>query len=125
MNRRFFPTILLLTLLTALSSCATVPSASPVDGTWDFAMNSPFGAVNATVLMTADGDALTGSFDLGNGRSWQIEGGLINGNEISFSIDRDGSPMIYEMSATIEGDNVNGTASAMGAEVPWSMTRRS
>jgi hypothetical protein len=75
--------------------------------------------------MATDGDTLTGSFDLGNGRTWAIEDGVANGNEISFRIDRDGSPMVYEMSATVEGDSVSGTASAMGTEVPWSMTRGS
>ena len=88
-------------------------------------MSSPFGALNATVIMTTDGNTLTGSVDLGGGRIWPIEDGVANGNEISFRIDRDGSPMVYNMSATVDGDSVSGSASAMGTEVPWSMTRRS
>lgn len=51
MNRSFTPAILLLTLLVALSSCATAPTASPVDGDWDFTMSSPFGSVTPTVTM--------------------------------------------------------------------------
>ena len=124
MIRNFFPAILL-TLLATLASCATSPAASPADGTWDFAMVSPMGSVSAKVIMTTNGDTLAGSFDLGNGRTWAIEDGVANGNVISFSIDRDGSPMIYEMSATIEGDDMTGVASAMGMEVPWTMTRGS
>jgi|TARA_B110000305_G_scaffold83129_1_gene93553 hypothetical protein len=95
-----------------------------VDGSWDFTMSSPFGALTATVIMAADGETLTGSFDLGDGRIWPIEGGVADGDEISFRLDRDGSPMVYAMSATVEGDSVNGSASAMGTEVPWEMTRR-
>lgn len=125
MNKRFYPAILMLTLLTALSSCAAAPSSSPADGVWDFSMSGPFGAVTATVTMATDGEALTGSFDLGGGRSWSIDDGVANGNEISFSIDRDGSPLIYNMSATIEGDSAAGTAGAMGTEVSWTMTRGS
>lgn len=125
MNRNFYPALLVLTLLTVLSSCATSPSSSPADGTWDFSMSSPFGALNATVIMTTGGNTLTGSVDLGGGRIWPIEDGVANGNEISFRIDRDGSPMVYNMSATVDGDSVSGSASAMGTEVPWSMTRRS
>lgn len=124
MIKKFLPAILL-TLLATLVSCAAGPAASPVNGTWNFAMNSPMGSVSATVMMATDGDTLTGSFDLGNGRTWAIEDGVVNGNEISFSIDRDGSPLVYEMSATVEGDSMAGIARAMGAEVPWTMTRGS
>jgi hypothetical protein len=125
MNKKSYPAILILTLFAALSSCATGPSASPLDGTWDFTMSGPFGAVTATVTMATDGEALTGFFDLGGGRSWPIEDGVANGSDISFSIDRDGSPLVYNMSATIEGDSAAGTASAMGTEAPWTMTRGS
>ena len=124
MKRKLIPA-LLLTLLTTLASCAAGPAASPVDGTWDFTMSSPFGAVNATVMMTTDGNTLTGTFDLGGGRTWAIEEGVANGNEVSFKIDRDGSPMVYEMSAIVDGDSATGVAGAMGTEVPWTMTRGS
>ena len=124
MNRNFYPPLLVLTLLTVLSSCAANPSSSPVDGSWDFTMSSPFGTLNATVIMAAESGTLIGSFDLGDGRIWPIEGGVADGDEISFRLDRDGSPMVYAMSATVEGDSVNGSASAMGTEVPWEMTRR-
>ena len=124
MNRNFFPTLLVLALFTVLSSCAAEPSSSPADGSWNFTMSSPFGALNATVIMAAENGTLIGSFDLGDGRIWPIEGGVADGDEISFRLDRDGSPMVYAMSATVEGDSVNGSASAMGTEVPWEMTRR-
>ena len=123
MNRNFYPPLLVLTLLTVLSSCAANPSSSPVDGSWDFTMSSPFGALTATVIMTAQGDTLTGSFDLGDGRTWPIDEDLAEGNEISLRLDRDGSPMAYGMLATIEGDSISGNA--MGTEAPWTMTRRS
>lgn len=125
MNRNFYPALFLLVLLAALSSCAATPTSSPIDGTWSFNMNSPFGALNATVTLAADGDALTGSFDLGNGRIWPIEDGVSSGNEISFRLDRDSSPMVYDMSASIDGDSIAGIARAMGTEVPWAMTRDS
>jgi hypothetical protein len=124
MNTKLFPA-LLLTVIATLASCAAGPTGSPADGTWNFAMSSPMGSVNATVMIVTSENSLSGSFDLGNGRTWAIEDGMINGNEISFKIDRDGSPMIYEMSATIIGNDATGTASAMGAEVPWTMTRQS
>lgn len=123
MPKQALSTLCVLVLTTSLIACAAGSAASGVDGTWDFTMSSPFGAVNATVTMMADGNNLSGSFDMGNGRIWPIEDGVVDGNAVSFRIDRDGSPMVYDMSATIEGDTANGTAEAMGTQVPWSMTR--
>ncbi|HAT58469.1 MAG TPA: hypothetical protein DCS79_06660 [Gammaproteobacteria bacterium] len=117
---------LLFSLLT-LSSCATVTSStasSTADGIWDFTMSSPFGAVNAVVTLDTSGDTLSGTFDLGNGRLWAIEEGVASTSEVTFRIDRDGSPMVYDMSGTVNGRTIVGVARAMGAEAPWSMTRR-
>lgn len=124
MFSKFMPAFFTFTLLGALASCASAPPSSPADGIWDFTMSSPFGAVNATATMTTDGDVLNGSFDLGNGRMLAIENGVITDSQISFSIQRDGSDMVYEMSATIEGNTATGIAKAMGAVVPWTMTRQ-
>jgi hypothetical protein len=117
---------LLFSLLT-LSSCATVTSStasSTADGIWDFTMSSPFGAVNAVVTLDTSGDTLSGTFDLGNGRLWAIEEGVASTSEVTFRIDRDRSPMVYDMSGTVNGRTIVGVARAMGAEAPWSMTRR-
>jgi hypothetical protein len=97
---------------------------SAVDGVWNFAMNSPMGSVSAVVTMKAEGEKLTGEFDLGNGRKWTIDNGVVSGNDVSFSITRDGSSFTYEMKATIVGDSAEGVAMAMGSEAPWSMTRQ-
>ncbi|GAB5500534.1 MAG: hypothetical protein PsegKO_28450 [Pseudohongiellaceae bacterium] len=110
------------TLISILQACAASADTS-VDGNWDFSMSSPFGTVTADVVLITANGTLTGSFDLGNGRIWPIENGTVTDNKISFAIDRDGSPMVYQMSATIDGDAASGVASAMGTEVPWSMTR--
>ena len=127
-RHRFQPLFLsLLFSLSTLSACATSTSstASPTaDGIWDFTMSSPFGAVNAVVTLNTSGDALIGTFDLGNGRLWAIEEGMASTNEITFRIDRDNSPMVYDMSGTVNGATIVGIARAMGAEAPWSMTRR-
>lgn len=110
-----------------LSACSIgTPSPAPptVDGTWDFTMSSPFGAVNAVVTLNTLGDFLSGTFDLGNGRSWPIEDGVVSSNEIAFKVDRDGSPMVYDMSGTVSDATITGIARAMGTEAPWSMTRK-
>ena len=111
----------------ALSACSIgTPSLAPpaADGTWDFTMSSPFGAINAVVTLNTLGDFLSGTFDLGNGRVWPIEDGVVSSNEIAFKVDRDGSPMVYDMSGTVNDPTITGIARAMGTEATWSMTRK-
>lgn len=96
---------------------------SLADGVWNFSMSSQMGSVNAKVMMKSDDTTLTGEFDLGGGRTWAIEDGTIEGDAISFNINRDGASFTYTMNARVEGDSIEGTASAMGSTVEWSMVR--
>ena len=121
--RQFISYSLFILSIIVLAACSSNQDRPEIDGKWDFSMTSPFGVVTASVTTIGRGEKLSGSFDLGNGRVWQIENGTVAEESISFSIDRDGSPMVYEMSAVIEGDVATGVARAMGAEAPWSMTR--
>jgi hypothetical protein len=113
----------LFTLLGLMMVTSQLWAQSPIDGTWDFAMTSPMGSVNAKVLLVTDGTSLIGEFDLGAGRKWPIEEGLVNGNTISFKVTRDGAAMTYVMNATIDGDAAKGVATAMGSTAEWTMTR--
>ena len=111
--------------LTALLVALTVVAAaaqSNVDGKWAFEMNSPMGSVTSQVELKAEGSKLTGQFDMGGGRTWPVENGTIEGNSISFTINRDGK-MTYEMKGKLEGDKIVGAAGAMGTSVEWAMTR--
>lgn len=111
-------------LLVLLASCAS-SNEPTIDGLWDFSMSSPFGSVEAEVTMIATGSSLSGQFDLGDGRTLAIEEGTVDASTISFTITRDGAAMTYGMSGTLAGDTIQGMASALGAEVPWTMTRGS
>lgn len=114
-------------LLVALCMSAVVAAASPVDGTWAFTMDSPMGSVAAAVTLKAEGETLTGEFDLGAGRTWKVEQGSVKGDEIRFVINRDrpsGGSMSYEMKGTLKGDTISGEASAMGTTVPWTIARQ-
>ena len=109
--------------LALLATAATSLAESPADGQWNFYMTSQMGTVDAVVTMLTGDGTLTGEFDLGNGRTWAIEDGTIEGNRIKFNINRDGAAMTYVMAGTIEGNKVNGTASAWGSTVTWGMSR--
>ena len=120
-------TRLLLALTLAIGLTGSTRAAAPLDGQWDFAMSSPMGTVEAVVTLKADGTTLTGEFDLGGGRVWSVDDGAIDGDRITFQIDRDrpsGGAMTYGMSGTLKGDTITGSASAMGTTVDWTMTRK-
>jgi hypothetical protein len=120
-------TRLLLALTLAIGLTGSTRAAAPLDGQWDFAMSSPMGTVEAVVTLKADGTTLTGEFDLGGGRVWSIDDGAIDGDRITFQIDRDrpsGGAMTYGMSGTLKGDTITGSASAMGTTVDWTMMRK-
>lgn len=111
--------------LTALLVAVTLVAAaaqSGIDGKWVFEMNSQMGSVTSQVELKAEGSTLTGQFDMGGGRTWPVENGTIEGNQISFTINRDGR-MTYEMKGKLEGDKIVGAAGAMGTTVDWVMTR--
>jgi len=112
-------------LLTAFLVAAMVMATgaqSGLDGKWTFEMNSPMGSVTAQVELKAEGSQLTGRFDLGGGRTWPVENGVIEGDSISFTLNRDGR-MTYEMKGKLDGDAIKGQAGAMGTTVDWAMAR--
>lgn len=115
-------------LLTAAAMVAVMAAGisaraqAGIDGKWAFEMNSPMGSVTSQVELKAEGKTLTGQFDMGGGRIWTIDGGVIDGDTITFTINRDGK-MTYEMKGKLEGDKIVGAAAAMGTTVEWVMAR--
>ena len=112
----------LLTAFLIASAVAVTAAQSGLDGKWAFEMNSPMGSVTAKVDLKAEGSKLTGQFDMGGGRIWPVENGAIEGDSISFTINRDGR-MTYEMKGKLVGDKIAGVAGAMGTSVEWGMAR--
>lgn len=119
-----------LAIAAVLSVAATVLSAqATVDGNWNFTMDSQMGQVTAKVTLKAEGNKLTGTFDLG-GRTLTVEDGTIEGNALKFMLRRDrptGGVMVYDMAGKLDGDAIAGTARAsmdgQEYELPWSMSR--
>ncbi|MDO8907550.1 MAG: hypothetical protein Q7W55_03505 [Pseudohongiella sp.] len=110
-----------ITILFTLPS--TLSAQDSADGLWDFVMSGPAGEVTAVVDLVVDGSTVIGQFDLGDGRVWPISNGTVNGDTISFDLVRGDSGVTYQMSATIQGDQASGKATAMGTTAEWTMTR--
>lgn len=103
-------------------SSANAGAQAVVDGPWTFTLTSPMGTVSAKVELKADGETLSGTFDV-NGVSWPIEKGRVTGDTITFVLNRPGASMSYDMQGKVSGDTVTGSAAAMGTTVDWTMAR--
>ena len=101
----------------------TLSAQDSADGLWNFVMSGPAGDVTAEVDLFVDGANVIGQFELADGRVWPISNGTVNGNTISFELARGDSGVTYQMSATIQGDQATGTATAMDTTRQWTMTR--
>jgi hypothetical protein len=108
--------------LAVVAAVAVAVAQSPADGAWAFTLNSPMGTVTAKVDMKAEGETLTGTFEV-NGATWPMEQGTIKGDTITFVLNRPGASMSYDMLGKVAGDAITGQAAAMGTTVDWSMAR--
>ena len=78
-----------------------------IDGNWEVSISTPMGEQKATVSLAADGGKLTGKIDSAMG-SQEFEG-TVDGNTVAFDFDiTSPMPMTLKVSATVEGDNING-----------------
>ena len=80
-----------------------------VDGTWKLTVNTPMGAQESTLVISASGATLTGTQSAGSSAGQPIEEGTVSGNSISWksSISRP-MPMTLEFSGTVDGDSISG-----------------
>jgi hypothetical protein len=80
-----------------------------VDGTWKLVVNTPMGAQESTLVISAQGSTLTGTQSAGSGEGRPIDEGTVDGNDISWkaSISKP-MPMTLEFSGTVDGDKLTG-----------------
>jgi hypothetical protein len=91
--------------LTVLVGCAT--SVPPAVGVWTVEMNTPLGALPATLTVNADGTGLMVADGLGEA---PISGITFDGNSMNFEaeVDAQGQTLLLEFNGTVEGDTVAG-----------------
>ena len=90
--------------LAALVGCASAPA--PAVGVWSVEMNTPLGALPATLTVNADGTGMMMADGLGE---TAIEGITFEGNMFMFEaeVDAQGQTLVLDFSGTVEGDAVS------------------
>lgn len=83
-----------------------------LSGEWTFTLPGPDGQpISSAMILQQEGDKLTGKFARGEDRWLQIEGGKVNGDEVSWTVKRDregGGTMTYRMSGKFTGAKLEG-----------------
>jgi hypothetical protein len=83
-----------------------------VDGKWEITINSPMGAVKATLDLKADGTTLTGTQQAQQG-SGPLENGKVDGNALSWSAKISSPmPMTLDFAGAVDGDKLSGSVKA-------------
>ena len=87
-------------------------------------MNSPQGAITATLNLRQEGNVVTGDVTSPFGSAAVTEGNL-NGNELTFgySLNVQGQQMDVAIRSTIDGNSMRGTMSVMGQQIEFTGTR--
>jgi len=96
---------LLIMAFAVLAGCAA--STPPAVGVWAVEMNTPLGAMPATLTINEDG---TGSMSADGMGSSPISGITFEGNMVAFDaeIDAQGQSIVLEFSGNVEGDSLTG-----------------
>ena len=88
-----------------LAGCAA--SAPPAVGVWTVEINSPLGALPATLTINADGSGSMSADGLGDA---PLSGITFDGNGLAFEaeIDAQGQTLVLDFTGMVDGDNVEG-----------------
>ena len=83
-----------------------------VDGKWEIVINSPLGAQKASLDISTNGTALTGTQQAAQG-SGPLENGKVDGNNVSWSAKISSPmPLTLDFTGTVDGDKLSGSVKA-------------
>lgn len=96
--------LMVLALATLVGCAASTP---PAVGVWSIEMNTPLGAMPATLTMNEDG---SGSMEAQGMGGAPLSGIMYDGNAVAFeaAVDAQGQSLVLEFSGTVEGDDLTG-----------------
>ena len=97
----------------------TAAQAAKVTGSWDLNMQGRNGPVTNTLVLTQDGNKLTGSMKTQRGDSPVT--GTMDGNKITFSVTRTtpNGDVTQTYTGTVAADGISGTVKMGQNDVPW------
>ena len=99
----------LLASLIVLIGCATAFSQETgVKGRWDPSIETPQGAMPLTIIMTVEGEKITGT--LSSQRGDLAITGTVSGNTLTFSgtFEANGQQIILKFTGKLDGDSMTG-----------------
>jgi hypothetical protein len=120
--KRIFKSFIVVAATVILAACASTPS-NPLAGTWDLSINTPVGAMGATLNISEDMMGTMSSAELGSTDMENIE---VIGNAVSFVVvvDAQGQTLALNFSGTIEGDVMEGNFDSDFGAIPAVGTRQ-
>lgn len=102
-------TIKQLSLASILALAGLPAAAQQVEGTWNASVETPNGPMQFTFDLDVEGDELTGSMSNEFMGETPISNGMVDGNEVSFSLTIEGGPggsMTINYEGEVEGDEL-------------------
>ena len=90
-----------------------VSFAADIDGKWTAQVQGRNGTQTQTLTLKADGSTLTGSMEGGRGGAVEISNGMIDGNNVSFTVVREfrDNKITQEYKGTLSGSELKLTMS--------------
>jgi len=100
------------------------PSATNIAGKWEGLIKSPMGELTSAIVIQQEGNQITGTIISDFGK-WEITGGILSGNSLSFSIAANimGNAMEMEFSGTAERDSIEGSITTPAGNAELRATR--
>lgn len=102
-------------------ACVAVAADPPVNvaGSWQVTVSGDAGSAEQTIVLTQDGNKITGSFK-GPRQSGPLAG-TVDGNSIKFHVS---TRVPLDYTGTADGDTMKGTMTGRGKTGNWTATRR-
>lgn len=80
------------------------------DGTWKIDLKTPMGAQAVTLVLVTDGSALSGSLQSAMGGA-DFTDGTVDGDNLAWTVKlTQPMPIEVDLTATVDGDAISGTA---------------
>lgn len=124
MKRNFLIAAVVLGITLALCSAAFADDAAKVGGTWEITMQGRQGPITNTLTIDQSGNTFKGTLKTMRGET-PVEG-KVDGNKISFTIEREtpNGKFTQEYSGTVDGDSIKGTVKMGEREMDWTAKKK-